>query len=114
MKSLYDPADNHEITGRINKLTPGSKAQWGKMNVSQMLAHVDITIRSALGEIKGKRTLMGILFGNIVKKKVTSDDKPFSRGLPTDKEFVMTGSTKDFEIEKKKLIASVKKLAEEQ
>ncbi|HEX2787024.1 MAG TPA: DUF1569 domain-containing protein [Ignavibacteria bacterium] len=110
MKSLYNSADNQEVIDRINKLSPESKAQWGKMNVSQMLAHADITMKSALGEIKGKRTLMGKLFGNMVKKKITSDDTPFKQGLPTDKAFVMTGNEKNFEAEKKNLIASVEKI----
>jgi hypothetical protein len=112
MKSLYNSFDNQEIIDCINKLTPGSAAKWGKMNVSEMLAHTGITMKTALGEVKGKRNLMGILFGNIVKKKITSDDTPFKQGLPTDKKFVMVGSDKEFETEKKNLIASVQKLAQ--
>lgn len=112
MKSLYNSADNQEIIDRINKLSPDSKAQWGKMNVSQMLAHADITMRTALGSVKLKRGLMGILFGSMIKKKITSDEKPFKQGLPTDKVFVMTVSIKDFDTEKKKLIDAVKKINE--
>jgi hypothetical protein len=38
-----------EIIDRINKLTSQTQAQWGKMNVSQMLAHVQMPIRIAFG-----------------------------------------------------------------
>jgi len=31
------------ILNRINSLTPETKAEWGKMNVSQMLAHCNVT-----------------------------------------------------------------------
>ena len=37
MKRLFNPEENNLIQERINKLTPDSRALWGKMNVSQML-----------------------------------------------------------------------------
>lgn len=40
MGSLFNAEDNNSIRKRINKLTPDSKPLWGKMNVSQMLAHL--------------------------------------------------------------------------
>jgi len=44
VKNLFDPAVKQDIIARINKLTPQSKALWGKMNVSQMLAHLQVPI----------------------------------------------------------------------
>ena len=38
MKSLSSSTSNQSMIERINLLTPASKAEWGKMNVSQMLA----------------------------------------------------------------------------
>jgi len=40
VKNLFDPVVKQKIIDRINKLTPQTKQQWGKMNVAQMLAHV--------------------------------------------------------------------------
>ena len=39
MESLFDETVTQEIIERINKLSPDSQRKWGKMNVSQMIAH---------------------------------------------------------------------------
>jgi hypothetical protein len=39
MKSLFNRQHNDEIIERLNRLTAETKGVWGKMNVSQMLAH---------------------------------------------------------------------------
>jgi hypothetical protein len=44
VKNLFDPAVKHEIIVRTNKLAPESKPLWGKMNVAQMLAHLQVPI----------------------------------------------------------------------
>ena len=43
-----------EITERLNKLTPDTKARWGKMNVTQMLTHMNDAFRICLGMKKSK------------------------------------------------------------
>lgn len=103
MKSLFKTADNAELINRIHKLTPQSHPLWGKMNVSQMLAHLQAPLHAALGELKSKRGLIGILFGKLAKKKFLSG-APFGKNLPTDKNFIVTDN-RDFEIEKQKVIA---------
>ena len=47
VKDLFDPIVKQEIVDRINKLTSQTQSRWGKMNVSQMLAHVQMPIRIA-------------------------------------------------------------------
>lgn len=108
MKSLFNKADNQEILHRINTLTPNSKAQWGKINVAQMRAHCQPPLKVAYGDLKLKRGLIALLFGNVFKKKLTKDEKPFDRNLPTDKGFIVSGEH-EFESETNKLISLVKK-----
>ncbi len=108
MKSLFNKTDNQDIINRINQLTPASQAKWGKMNVSQMLAHCQEPLRVAFGELKLKRGLISILLGSYFKKKMTENDTPFTRNLPTDKAFIMVDK-KDFELEKNKLIELLKR-----
>ena len=111
VKNLFDPAVKQEILVRINKLTPESKALWGKMNVSQMLAHLQVPIGVADGTQKLKRTLFGRIVGPMVKQTLYND-KPFKRNLPTDPSFVMVNSEKDFETEKQKLLSIVSNFSE--
>ncbi len=42
MKNIFDKSDTQAIIARINKLTPSTQGQWGKMSVGQMLAHLNV------------------------------------------------------------------------
>jgi hypothetical protein len=110
MKTLFDNAEYEEIVQRINSLDPSSPGLWGKMSVSQMLAHCCVGIQASLGEKATKRRFLGYIFGPIAKKQIFSD-KPFKHDLPTDKTFKMT-EDKEFESEKAKLLALAKRFNE--
>lgn len=110
MNSLFDPAHNQEIIDRIHTLTPASRAQWGKMNVSQMLAHCQQPLRVAYGELQLKRNFLSILLGGLVKRMLLKDENPFRKNSPTAKSFIMMDAY-DFETEKKKLIEQVQRFS---
>jgi len=111
VKNLFDPAVKQEIIARINKLSPQTPQQWGKMNVAQMLAHVQIPMGVALGThtVRGNAIMRLIL---PLFKKMLYDERPWKQGLPTDKTFVMTGITKDFEQEKNQLLDKINRFTE--
>jgi hypothetical protein len=111
VKNLFDPAVKNEITGRIHQLTAETTARWGRMNVSQMLAHVQVPIGVGLGTHKIPRTIIGFIFGPIAKKMLYND-KPFKHDLPTDRSFVMTGKEKEFEKEKQSLLQMLSNFTE--
>ncbi|MDX1955383.1 MAG: DUF1569 domain-containing protein [Chitinophagaceae bacterium] len=102
IKSLFDPVAKQEILDRIELLTPDTQRVWGKMDVAQMMAHLQKPIGVALGthEVKGNfiRRLILPLF-----KKMLYDEKPYKRSLPTDKTFIIT-DPRIFEQEKKILM----------
>ena len=99
IKNLFDPAVKKDIIDRINKLTPQSQRQWGKMDVAQMLAHVQQPIEVALGKRQLKAHWLLKLIGPLIKSKLYNG-QPYKRGLPTDKSYIMTGTVKEFEKEK--------------
>ena len=43
LPNMYDAAVAQSLISRINRLTPETTPRWGKMNVSQMLAHCCVT-----------------------------------------------------------------------
>jgi hypothetical protein len=110
MKDLFNPHDNQEIIERIDKLHPAAHAQWGKMHVAQMLAHAQAPLRCAFGEVKYKRSLLGIFVGRIALKKLTSG-KPWEHSLPTNPGFVVADE-REFEKEKKQLTALVQRFTQ--
>ena len=111
IKNLFDTAVKQEITERVNKLTLQSQRQWGKMDVAQMLAHVQVPMGVALGThtVKGNWLMKLIL---PLFKKNLYDEKPWKPGLPTDKTFIMTGQSKDFENEKNQLLDKINRFTE--
>lgn len=52
MKSIFQEQDRREILDRVKALTPDNPQRWGKMTISQMLAHVGDQLRMALGDIE--------------------------------------------------------------
>ena len=98
IKNLFDSAVKQEIINRIDTLNPQSQPQWGKMNVSQMLAHLQLPIAIAYGTHQPKGSFLLRLIGPLFKSKLW-DNKPWKEGLPTDPTFITTGTTKDFEKE---------------
>ena len=107
MKSLFNQTDSNEIIDRIKNLHPNSKAEWGKMSVSQMMAHLQQPIKVSQGDLKLKRGLIGFLFGAIAKKKLLGA-QDFQKNLPTDPHFIIKDEP-DFEHTKDQLIVLVQR-----
>jgi len=101
MKNLFDKDPYTEIISRINALTPESQRQWGKMNVSQMLAHCKAAFAVPLSDKKMPRMFMGLLLGWAFKNKLHNDD-PWKKNLPTAPNFIIKDD-RDFEKEKQEL-----------
>jgi hypothetical protein len=110
VKNLFDPAVKQEIIARINTLTPATQRQWGKMDVSQMLAHCQKPLGVATGEHKLKGSFFIKLIGPLFRKQLYND-KPFKRDLPTDRSFKI-GDARNFEKEKQQLIAMISSFSE--
>src|SRR5215204_2163860 len=111
IKNLFDASVKQEIIDRINKLTSQTQRQWGKMNVSQMLAHVQMPIGIAYGTHQPKGSFLLRIIGPLFKSKLW-DEKPYKQNLPTDPTFIMTGINKEFEKEKQELINMINKFNE--
>ena len=109
MYSLIQPGVASDLIGRLAQLPPDAKPQWGKMSVSQMLAHCQVPLQVALGEKELKRRAIGVLFGGMAKKRLLSE-APFKHGLPTDPGFVVKDK-RDFDKERRQLQALLQRVA---
>jgi hypothetical protein len=96
MRSIFNLEDKNDILNRLDQLHPDSKPMWGKMSVSQMLAHCIVPTKISAGDIPGKRNIFGMLFGKIAKKRMVSEE-PFKKNLPTDPSFVVKHDPDFFE-----------------
>jgi hypothetical protein len=89
MKTIFDPATRNELIARISSLNENSTAQWGKMNVYQMVKHCAAFEEMALGKKKYKRKFIGYLFGKMALRNVMKDEKPLARNTPTLPELII-------------------------
>ena len=108
---MFDPAIKQDIIDRINKLTPQTQHKWGKMDVAQMLSHVQLPISCAYGTHQVKGSFLLKLLGPLFKG-ILYNDKPYKQSLPTDPTYIVVDS-KNFEAEKQTLLELVKKFSPE-
>ena len=102
MRTIFDKTTRDEIINRIHSIDQNSAAQWGKMNVSQMLRHCTKWDEMALGKKKYKQAFIGKLFGKMGLKNILKDET-LKKNLPTVPSFKIKENI-DFTEEKKKWI----------
>ena len=107
MQNLFDTNTFTETVARLNKIKPEDAAQWGKMNVAQMLAHCKEAFKVPLSEKKLPRLFIGRIFGPFIKTKLYNES-PWKQNLPTSPNFRIT-DTRDFNLEKEELLNLVNK-----
>lgn len=109
LPNIFTKDVSDEIIGRINKLTPESQRQWGKMDVAKMLAHCCVTYELVYEPEKHKapNPFMKLILKLLVKRVVVGE-KMFKKNSPTGPMFIIADE-RDFEREKARLIEYVQK-----
>ena len=108
LPNIFTKSVSDEIAERINHLTNTTQPKWGKMSVAQMLAHCNVTYEMVYDDIHPKPNfLMRFILKSFVKKIVTNE-VPYKRNSSTAPQFIIK-ETKDFEAEKKRLVAYINK-----
>lgn len=82
MKLLNDPLSRVEIETRLRTLTPETPRQWGKMNASQMICHLNDAFLGVIGE-KPAEPLRGLNLWPLMKKFVLYAPVKWPHGVPT-------------------------------
>lgn len=111
MKSVLDPSARAEIISRIQNVSDGHTARWGKMNAFQMLKHCTICDDMLLGKLPIKRVLIGRLIGPMLLKKILKDDRPFGKNSPTSPLLKTTADNGDTSLQKEEWIGRIRQYA---
>ena len=101
MKNLFDRETYDFMIERLNKLTEDSPGLWGKMNVSQMLAHCKAAFKVPLNEKKLSMVFIGKVIGWAFRSKLYNET-PWQKNLPTSPDFKIVDE-RVFETEKTQL-----------
>ena len=108
LPNIFTTAVANDVTARLNKLSPTTPAQWGKMNATQVLAHLNVMFEFAYEEKHKKPNFfMAFILKNLVKKSLTNE-VPYKKNSSTAPEFII-GDDRNFEVEKKRLIEYINK-----
>jgi len=105
MKTIFDKVTRDELISRMGALSETSRAQWGKMNIYQMLKHCTLAEEMYLGKQKYPRVFLGRLFGKMALKNMLKDEKPMKRNAPTSPAFIVSETYGDVAAERNKWIA---------
>lgn len=108
MKNIFELTVTNETISRIESLNPSSQALWGKMNVSQMLAHCCVSYEMVF---ENKHPKPGVFMRFILKtlvKKIVTSEKEYTKNSRTAPAFLIVDQ-REFESEKNRLIAFIQK-----
>lgn len=105
MKTIFDKATKDALIARINTLNEQSTAQWGKMNIYEMLKHCTTYEEMMLGKNRYKRAFLGLLFGKMALKDFVGDEREIKRNVPTLPELKVKGGSGSIAAERSKWIA---------
>src|ERR1700679_1723638 len=104
MKTIFDKTTEEELISRINSLSEDSKAQWGKMNVHQMMKHCILADGIFLSRKAYSRTLLGRLIGKMALRQMLKDESPMGRNAPPRRDLKIAETTGNLADEKKQWI----------
>lgn len=111
LPNIFSKEVSEQIIHRINVLTPDTPRLWGKMNVSQMLAHCNVAYELVYeNKHPEPNFFMKFILKTFVKSKTTSE-VPYKPSMPTGPAFIIKDE-KDFEAEKARLISHILKTQE--
>ncbi|PSL44345.1 uncharacterized protein DUF1569 [Chitinophaga niastensis] len=108
LPNIFTQTVAENIISRINQLTPGTKPNWGKMNVAQMLAHCNVTYELIYEDKHPQPNFfMKFILKSFIKKVVVSE-QPYKHSSQTAPAFLIKDD-RDFEKEKNRLINYINK-----
>ena len=103
MLNTFDPATTASLLQRLEKLSPDTQPQWGKMDAAQMLAHVNVTYDITYGKTPVNRGAFAKFLFKLFLKKAVVGEKPYPKNSRTAPVFVIADQ-RDFDKEKAQLI----------
>ena len=108
MHNLFDLTEIQKVINRVNQLTPHTKGSWGKMHVSQMLAHCCISFELVFENKHPRPNAISRFLIKLFAKKTLVGDKPYAKNARTSPIFIID-DMRDFEKEKVRLIDYIQK-----
>ena len=108
-QNIFSTPVAEQFIVRIDKLSINTRNQWGKMDVSQMIAHCNVSYDMAFNEnYKKSSPILRFILKNLAKKGLVNES-PLKKNSSTASEMIIK-TPKVFNEEKGKLISNVNNL----
>ena len=108
LPNIFSTTVSNDVISRINKVSNTTPAQWGKMNATQVMAHLNVMFEFAYEEKHNKPGFfMAFILKNLVKGGLVSE-KPYKKSSSTAPEFIIKDD-RNFDEEKNRLIQYISK-----
>jgi len=108
MKNIFQLSESEEIIQRINQLKVHTAPLWGKMSVSQMLAHCNVTYEMVFETKHPKPSPVVRFFLKLFVKNSVVNAVSYPKNSRTAPQFIIS-EQKVFEEEKTRLIIHIQK-----
>lgn len=93
MPSLWNQRTRDEVLNRLERLKGDAPARWGRFTCTDMLAHLNDSMRMPLGEVSPRSKKLPLRFFPL--KQLIIYVMPFPKGAPTAPELIArTGKAK--------------------
>lgn len=108
MPTLFNNQTQAELLKRVGQLSAASPRQWGKMNISQMLKHLDAAFSIPLNPEHAPKEVLYYVMANPFSRWLMFEVMPWPHGLPAPL-VLQVKDDPDFESAKKDLLDSINK-----
>ncbi|MCB0685165.1 MAG: DUF1569 domain-containing protein [Saprospiraceae bacterium] len=108
LPNIFEKEVTNDLIQRIEKLTPESQPLWGKMSVSQMMAHCNVAYELNFEDIHPKPNAFKKFFIKLLAKNIVVGEKPYKKNSPTAPQFLVANN-KNFAEEKQRLVSYLQK-----
>lgn len=108
MTDLFSKEGSKKAIDRINNLNADTNGLWGKMTVSQMLAHCCVPYEYVFEDKHDKPGVFKKLLLKLFVKSAVVGPKPYKRNSPTAPDFIISDE-RIFEEEKERLVDYINK-----
>ena len=89
MGNFFDSGVKEKFIEHLKSIDENSKPLWGVMNAAQMIKHLDITYKMALGEIKAPDDKLKPLLSTNFGKWVMIKQMPWLKNMATAKSLIV-------------------------
>lgn len=109
MPSLRNETIRNSLIQRLQRLTPETQPQWGKLDAPRLLSHLSDSLAMSVGDMPVK-SLNRKAFHRFPMKHLILYVFPFPKGVPTARE-LLSSSPKEFESDRRHVIEMIGRLA---